>query len=111
LFKGSDFVHTDIVELCQPNHRSGWTVLAIAALARARSLAAGFNCQRDPAHRNRSHRQTPRARRRLKRWSRINFVVANAAAIPASDDSYDAVTRMSALGKAGVIQPVEVRPK
>ncbi len=32
------------------------------------------------------------ARRHLKRWSRINFVVANAEAIPASDNLYDAVT-------------------
>jgi ubiquinone/menaquinone biosynthesis C-methylase UbiE len=32
------------------------------------------------------------ARRHLRRWSRINFVLANAEAIPAPDNSYDAVT-------------------
>jgi ubiquinone/menaquinone biosynthesis C-methylase UbiE len=32
------------------------------------------------------------ARRHLKRWSHINFVVANAEAIPAPDNSCDAVT-------------------
>ena len=34
------------------------------------------------------------ARRHLKRWSRANFIVANAEAIPARDNSYDAVTNI-----------------
>ena len=37
------------------------------------------------------------ARRHLKRWSRINFVVANAEAIPAPDNSCDAVTSIFML--------------
>jgi ubiquinone/menaquinone biosynthesis C-methylase UbiE len=45
------------------------------------------------------------ARRHLKRWSRINFVVANAEAIPASDNSYDAVTSIFMLHEL----PPEVR--
>ncbi|MGZ9021233.1 MAG: class I SAM-dependent methyltransferase, partial [Rhodoplanes sp.] len=32
------------------------------------------------------------ARRHLRRWARVDLVVANAEAIPASDDSIDAVT-------------------
>jgi len=34
------------------------------------------------------------ARRHLRRWSRVNFVVANAEAIPAADASVDAVTNI-----------------
>ena len=37
------------------------------------------------------------ARRHLKRWSRINLVVANAEAIPAPDNSCDAVTSIFML--------------
>ena len=37
------------------------------------------------------------ARRHLKRWSRVNFVVANAEAIPAPDNLYDAVTSIFML--------------
>jgi ubiquinone/menaquinone biosynthesis C-methylase UbiE len=37
------------------------------------------------------------ARRHLKRWSRINFVAANAEAIPARDSSCDAVTSIFML--------------
>jgi ubiquinone/menaquinone biosynthesis C-methylase UbiE len=37
------------------------------------------------------------ARRHLKRWSRVNFVVANAEAIPAPDNSCDAVTSIFML--------------
>jgi ubiquinone/menaquinone biosynthesis C-methylase UbiE len=37
------------------------------------------------------------ARRHLKRWARINLIVANAEAIPASDNSCDAVTSIFML--------------
>ena len=37
------------------------------------------------------------ARRHLKRWSRINLLVANAEAIPVPGDSYDAVTSIFML--------------
>jgi ubiquinone/menaquinone biosynthesis C-methylase UbiE len=37
------------------------------------------------------------ARRHLKRWSRVNFVVANAEAIPAPDNSCDALTSIFML--------------
>ena len=47
------------------------------------------------------------ARRHLKRWSRINLVVANAEAIPAPDNSCDAVTSIFMLHEL----PPEVRRK
>jgi ubiquinone/menaquinone biosynthesis C-methylase UbiE len=45
------------------------------------------------------------ARRHLKRWSRINLLVANAEAIPAPDNSCDAVTSIFLLHEL----PPEVR--
>jgi ubiquinone/menaquinone biosynthesis C-methylase UbiE len=45
------------------------------------------------------------ARRHLKRWSRINLIVANAEAIPAPDNSCDAVTSIFMLHEL----PPEVR--
>ncbi|MBZ0139471.1 MAG: class I SAM-dependent methyltransferase [Pseudorhodoplanes sp.] len=47
------------------------------------------------------------ARRHLKRWSRINLIVANAEAIPAPDASCDAVTSIFMLHEL----PPEVRRK
>ncbi len=47
------------------------------------------------------------ARRHLKRWSRLNLVVANAEAIPAPDQSCDAVTSIFMLHEL----PPEVRRK
>ena len=45
------------------------------------------------------------ARRHLRRWSRLNFVVANAEAIPVPDNSCDAVTSIFTLHEL----PPEVR--
>jgi ubiquinone/menaquinone biosynthesis C-methylase UbiE len=45
------------------------------------------------------------ARRHLKRWSRTNLIVANAEAIPARDNSFDAVTSIFMLHEL----PPEVR--